>query len=150
MSVQLKFDYVDGLRLRQQMAHNVERKDGDVQSGTEWRFEGEVPRDTDPRKRDQNGAPMILNTLTFYVSYGLRNCVVEKKGKPDNLTFRNASLRNQLRLRQQTFVDSGRKNKADEPIKVWKDESVSYLPANTWGGIFIGDGVRAIIDEMAT
>lgn len=154
MGTQLKLDYVDGLRLRHQMAHTVERlsqdKGGDVQGGTEWRFAEDVPRDIDPRKRDSNGAPMILNTLTFYISYGLKNVVVEKKGKPENLTFRNTSLRNSLRIKQQAFTNSGKVDKNEQPIKKWMDQSTMYLPANTWGGVFVGDGNRAIVDEMPT
>jgi len=151
MSMQLKIDHVDGLRLRHQVAHKVDRKEGDVQAGTEWRFDEEVPRDTDPRKRDANGAPLILPSYTFYVAYGLKNVVIEKKGKAENLTFRNSSLRNQLRIKIQALTETGKKDKTGVALKEWRDQqSPQYIPANQWTGVCVGDGLRAIVDEMAT
>lgn len=154
MSIALTLNHVDGLRLRHQVAHKVTRIEGDnggaVQSGTEWRFEGDIERDTDPRKRDANGAPLILPTYTFHISYGLKNAVIEKKGRVENIQFRNSSLRNQIRIRTQAFTDTNRKDKSGAAIKAWHDQSISYLPANVWGGVAVGDGVRTIIDEMPT
>jgi hypothetical protein len=107
-------------------------------------------QDTDTRRLDNHGKPLPLGTYTCHIAANLRNLVVEKKGKVEAIQFRNASLRNQMKIRQQEFVDSGKKDKAGKPIKEWKTTKQEYLPANEWGGVFAGDGTRAILDEMPT
>ena len=154
MTVMLTIQHVDGIRLRQQLAHDVQRvaneKGGNVIGGKEWHFADEIQRDVDPRRRDNNGAPLQLPTYTFYVSYGMKNVVIEKKGKPENLTFRNAALRNQLRIKIENFVDSGRKDKNGKPVMHWTTVTTQYVPANEWTGVCVGDGIRAIVDEQPT
>jgi hypothetical protein len=154
MSIQLVVDHVEGLRLRHQMAHKVERTEGDhggdVKGGAEWRFADEIERDKDERRRDNNGHPLLLPRYTFHVSYGLKNAVIEKKGKIETLSFRNSALRNQLRIKVEALTDTGRKDKKDAPIKEWRPQQTQYVPANTWTGVAVGEGLRAIVDEMPT
>jgi hypothetical protein len=156
MSIQLKIDHVDDLRLRHQMAHKVERVQskegigsGEVTSGTEWRFADEVERDRDPRRVDANGHPILLPHYTFHIAYGLKNVVIEKKGKVETLSFRNSSIRNQMRIKLQVLTVTG-ENKKGDAIKEWKDQTPQYVPPNTWTGVAVGDGLRAVCDEMPT
>jgi len=157
MAIMLKIEHKEGVRLRHQIAKNAVFSEGGVGtggvaiSGTEWAFEGEdCQRDIDDRRRDNRGKPMLMDSYTVYISANTKNLVIEKKGKPEPFQFRNASLRNLLKIRTQEFADTGRKDKTGKPIKEWKTIKTEYLPANEWGGVFAGDGVRAILDEMPT
>jgi hypothetical protein len=159
MSIALQIQHVDGLRLRQQLAIKVERiagtetSDGLVKGATEWRFEKEpgTHKDMDvPQDRDKRNPEKVLGTYSPCISYALKNLVIEMKGKLINVDFRNTSVRNTLRIKVQTLVGTGRKNKAEEEIKEWKDQGVTYLPATQWGGFSVGDGQRVVLDEMPT
>lgn len=151
--MEIRLDHAEGLRLRQQQAQKVERSvDGQVVQSVDWKFEGpDVGRNVDPRRRDHNGAPLQLPHYTAHISYGLKNLVVEKKGAIVTIPFRNSSLRNQIRIKQQAFVEIGKKDRAGHQIKEWKDQGAPvYVPANTFSGVSVGDGQRAILDEMPT
>jgi hypothetical protein len=153
MSVTLKLKHQDGTRFRQQMARKVERtENGTVLKGTEWAFEREdCQQDEDARKVDSDGKKLKLGTYTIYVTAGLKNLVIEKKGKVEHVDFRNSSLRNQLRVQYQKLVDANEKKGDKKPHFEWRnDGSPQYVPANTFTGVFVGDNQRAIIDEMPT
>jgi hypothetical protein len=155
MSITLKFKHMDGLRVRQQSAQKVERTGVDnlITKGFDWKFDPlDIGQDEDPRRRDNQGKPTKLGTYTVCITTNLKNLVVERKGKVESLDFRNAALRNQIRIQYQTLVDV-RKNKreGDKPQLEWRNSGpATYLLPNTFGGVFIGDGQRAVIDEMPT
>lgn len=157
MAISLRFNHIEGLRLRQQQAKQVEFTEG-VHGGTamagkrtEWAFDGaDCVQDTDPRRLDNHGKPLPLGTYTVHIAANLRNCVVEKKGPVVAVEFRNGALRNQMKIRQQEFAATGKSDKGGKPIKEWVTTKTEYLPPNTWGGAYAGDGVRAILDEMPT
>ena len=153
MAIALKLEHVDGLRLRQQLATKVARQDGVILAGTEWRFEkvqgthedAVVPRDLDLRTKEP------INTYSPTINYGLKNLVIERKGPITHLQFRNSSVRNLLRIKVQTQVATGKPGRDGEEIKKWQDSGVpQYLAAQAWGGVAVGDGTRAILDECPT
>ena len=149
MSITLKLQHQDNLRLRQQSAHKVERTEsGTILKGTEWRFEPEdCKQDEDLRKIDAEGKKLKLGTYTIYITAGLKNLVIERKGKVEHVDFRNSSLRNQMRVKYQKLVKPDPKKTNQE----WRDDGIpQYIPANTFTGVFVGDGQRAIVDEMPT
>jgi len=164
MSVTVKLVHEEGIRLRQQSAHKVEHKDektGAVSQTIDWRFvkrpasDGKITeecqQDEDPRRVDANGRKAQLGTYTIHVTAGMNNLVIERKGKVAPFSFKNPAIRNQVRVQHQRLVDSGRKTKDQKPVHEWKNDGApQYLPANTFGGAFVGDGQRAIIDEMPT
>jgi hypothetical protein len=157
MAISLRIDHKEGLRLRQQQAKQVEYATGDgggngaAMKGTEWAFDGaDCQQDTDPRRVDNKGKPLPLGTYTVHIAANLRNLVIERKGKVDTIQFRNSALRNQMKIRQQEFIDSERKDKTGKHIKEWKTTKQEYVPANTWTGVYAGDGIRAICDEVPT
>lgn len=164
MSITLKLMHEEGIRLRQQSAHKIERKDdltGAVTNTVDWRFvkrpgsDGHVTeecqQDEDPRRVDANGRKAKLGTYTLHVTAGMNNLVIERKGKVAPFNFKNGSIRNQVRIQYQKLVDSGRKTKDSKPVHEWKsDGAAKYIPANTFDGVFVGDGQRAIVDEMPT
>lgn len=164
MSVTLKLVHEEGIRLRQQSAHKIEHKDektGATSQSVDWRFvkrqasDGkaveECQQDEDPRRVDSNGRKVQLGTYTVHVTAGMNNLVIERKGKVTPFNFKNGAIRNQVRVQYQRLVDSGRKTKDSKPVHEWKnDGAAQYLPPNTFGGAFVGDGQRAIIDEMPT
>ncbi len=155
MAISLRIEHTEGLRLRQQQARSVEFSEGEnggtPMKSTEWTFDGsDCAQDTDPRRLDNKGKPLPLGTYTVHIAAGLRNLVVEKKGAIQVISFRNSALRNQMKIRQQELTDTGKKDKAGKPIKEWKVTKQEYLPANTWGGAYAGDGTRTILEEMPT
>lgn len=172
MSVTLKLVHEDGIRLRQQSAHKVEHTEEQVDklTGTktkvtstvvDWRFvkrpasDGKIveecQQDEDPRRVDSNGRKVQLGTYTVHVTAGMNNLVIERKGKVTPFNFKNGAIRNQVRVQYQKLVDSGRKTKDQKPVHEWKnDGAAQYLPPNTFGGAFVGDGQRAIVDECPT
>ena len=156
MAIALRLNHIEGLRLRQQQAKDVvfsEGANGGVPSSTakEWNFDGaDCTQDTDPRKVDSHGKPIPLGTYTVHIAANLRNLVIEKKGKIEAMAFRNAALRNQMKIRMQELKPTGKKDKTGKDIKEWTTVKQEYLPANEWGGAFAGDGVRSILDEMPT
>lgn len=153
MAIQLNIKHIDGLRLRQQIAQKVERaSDAGVVSGTEWKFDpAGVSRDLDPRNRDGNGAPIQLPSYTAYIAHGLRNLVIERKGAPTNIEFRNPSLRNSIKFQGQELKATGRKDKDGVAIKEWRNYGTAlYLPPNSPCGAHVGDGIRAILEEQPT
>jgi hypothetical protein len=156
MSVTLKLVHEEGIRLRQQAAH----KDA-LTSTVNWRFvkrpasDGklieECQQDEDPRRVDSNGRKVQLGTYTIHVTSGANNLVVERKGKVAPFNFKNNSIRNQVRVQYQKLADSGRITKDKKPVHEWKNDGpAKYIPCNTFDGVFVGDGQRAIIDEMPT
>lgn len=158
MSIELRLRHEDGVRLRQQTAHNVERADGT--SGKDWKFDryqdangkdqGEMQQDLDNRRVGPDGKHLPLGTYTVHITAGLRNLVVERKGKISSFDFQNRAIRNQLRIKYQKLVATDRK-KGGQVVHEWVDEGqAQYIPANTFGGAFVGDGQRAILDEMPT
>ena len=159
MSVTLKLPYVEGIRLRQQMATNVSRTvDGAVIGGKEWKFESkDVEREQHPRLVGPDGKKVPLDHYIVYVTAGLRNLVIERKGKVAAYDFHNTALRNQLRIKYQKLVPvidkkgEPQKTKEGKPIMEWKDDGQpQYVPPNTFSGAYVGDGQRAVIDEMPT
>jgi hypothetical protein len=163
MSITLKIQHEEGLRLRQQSAHKVESKDltGAVTNTVDWRFVKrpdstgkvveECQQDEDPRRVDSHGRKAQLGTYTVHVTAGMNNLVIERKGKVAPYSFKNPAIRNQLRVRHQKLVETGRKTKDGKPVHEWKDDGApQYIPPNTFGGVFVGDGQRAILDEMHT
>jgi hypothetical protein len=164
MSVTLKLVHEDGIRLRQQSAHKVEHKDeltGVSSQMVDWRFvkhpasDGKIveecQQDEDPRRVDANGRKAQLGTYTVHVTAGTNNLVIERKGKVAPFNFKNPAVRNQVRVQYQKLVDSGRKTKDQKPVHEWKnDGAAKYIPPNTFDGAFVGDGQRAIVDEMPT
>lgn len=156
MSIKLSLKHLEGLRLRQQAASKVEPKEGEKPTNElVWRFEhDDCKQDEDPRRLEADGSHVKLGTYTVYITANLKNLVVELKGKVIPVDFRNSALRNQIRIRYQKLVDV---SKAEEgkpkpkPKLVWQnDGQPQYVPANTWTGVFVGDGQRAIVDEMPT
>jgi hypothetical protein len=157
MSVTLKLKHLEGLRLRNQSAHKIARtgKEGDggtVIKGEEWKFDpDDCKQDEDQRKVEADGSHVKLGTYTVYITAGLKNLVVERKGKVEHVDFKNSALRNQLRIRYQKLVDENAGKEGKKPHLIWKPEGQpQYIPANTWTGVFVGDGQRAIVDEMPT
>jgi len=163
MAIKLKIQHREGLRLRQQTAQDVTRTVGNtVTAGTDWKFDqhtdyegkpiGEVDQDRDARLIDGAGKKLRLGTYTVHINAGMHNLVIEQKGKVKSVDFKNESIRNQLRIKYQELKDTGRKTKDNKPIYEWKDQAGPpvYIPPNTWGGAFVGDGQRAILDECPT
>lgn len=168
MSIALKLIHTDGLRLRQQTAQEVERVgvENSVAVGREksWKFEkafdyegkpildGTVDQDRDPRLVDTNGKKQKMGTYTVYITAGLKNLVVELKGKIRSFDFKNPAIRNHIRIRYQTLKDTGRKSKEGKPIVTWEDVegAPTYIAPQTFGGAYVGDTQRAIVDEMPT
>jgi len=157
MSIELRLTHEEGLRLRQQSAHKV--GDGGLK---EWKFDklqdyegkpvDEVDQDRDARQCDGAGKKLKLGKYTVHITAGTRNLVAERKGKVKSMDFLNRAIRNQLRIRYQELKATGRKTKEGKEVHEWKDAAGApiYIPPNTWGGAFVGDGQRAIIDEMPT
>jgi hypothetical protein len=171
MSIQLKLTHEDGVRLRQQSAHKVERTEalvdgkptsgGVVRSGTDWKFDrfqedngkssDEVPQDRDPRRVGNDGKKIPLGTYTVHVTAGMRNLVIERKGKVTSFNFKNPAVRNQMRIKYQELKASDRKTKDGKVVHEWKDSGqAQYIPPNTPCGVFVGDNQRAIVDECPT
>jgi hypothetical protein len=177
MSIQLKLTHEDGLRLRQQQASDIERtedkvvvdSDGKPQTirgglivkGKEWKFVkfqdnnghpvDDVQQDEDLRRVDANGKKLKLGTYTLHITAGIRNLVVERAGKVVPYNFKNPAVRNQVRVKYQTLEKSGRKTKDGKDVHEWKDSGTpSYHQPNTFMGVFVGTGQRAIVDEMPT
>lgn len=167
MSIQLRLTHEEGLRLRQQTAHKIDRveehKDGGgaVKSGTDWRFDkyqdatgktyDECPQDEDNRRVGPDGKHVKLGTYTLHLTSNMRNLVVERKGKVVPFNFKNPAIRNQMRVKYQTLEKTGRKTKDGKDVHEWKDSgNAQYIPPNTFGGAYVGDGQRAILDEMPT
>ena len=161
MSIELRLKPEDGIRLRQQTAHNVERvANGLVTGGKDWRFDryqdqngkdlGEIQQDLDNRRVGPDGKHVPLGTYTVHITAGMHNLVVERKGKVKSFDFQNRAIRNQLRVQYQKLVATNRK-KGDQVVHEWvNDGPPQYIPPNTFGGVFVGDGQRAILDEMPT
>lgn len=156
MSVTLKLMHEEGIRLRQQAAH----KDS-LTNTVDWRFvkrpasDGKIVeecgQDEDPRRVDANGRKAQLGTYTVHVTANMNNLVIERKGKITPYQFKNPAIRNQVRVQHQRLVDSGRKTKDQKPVHEWKNDGVAkYVPPNSFDGVFVGDGQRAILDEMPT
>lgn len=171
MSIQLKLQHEDGVRLRQQSAHKVERAPGigdksgetpgPVKGGTDWKFDRfqddtgktyeEVQQDRDPRRVGNDGKKIPLGTYTVHVTAGMRNLVIERKGKIASFNFKNPAVRNQMRIKYQELKASDRKTKDGKIVHEWKDSGqAQYIPPNTPCGVFVGDNQRAIVDEMPT
>lgn len=170
MSIQLKLQHEEGVRLRQQSAHKVERvqlivdgkkvEGGAIKSGTDWRFDkfqfpngaitDECQQDEDPRRVGNDGKKLKLGTYTIHVTAGTRNLVVERKGKVAPYNFKNTAIRNQMRIRYQTLEKTDRKS-GGKDVYEWHDSGQpQYVSPNTFCGVFVGDSQRAIIDEMPT
>lgn len=170
MSIQLKLTHEEGVRLRQQSAHKVERvapvvdgkevAGGQVKSGTDWRFDkfqfpngqttDECQQDEDPRRVGNDGKKLKLGTYTLHVTAGARNLVIERKGKVTAFNFKNTALRNQMRIKYQTLEKTERQHKGKD-VYEWHDSGMpQYVPPNTPCGVFVGDNQRAIVDEMPT
>lgn len=145
MSTQILLRHVDGLRLRQQQFKDVpdSRFKGELKEGESpptvkaWKFDpdgGDVRQDIDQRTHEP------LGVYSPYISYGIRNLVMERKGKAENISFRNGNVRQTLKVTQQELGKD----------KKWKPTGVNMVPPNSWGGAFIGDGNRAIVEELPT
>jgi hypothetical protein len=156
MSVSIKLNHEEGIRLRQQSAHKDE-----LTNTVEWRFikrpasDGKITeecqQDEDPRRTDSHGRKEKLGTYTLHITANMNNLVIERKGKVAPYQFKNPAIRNQVRVQHQRLVDSGRVTKDKKPVHEWKNDGApKYVPANTFDGVFVGDGQRAILDEMPT
>lgn len=169
MSIQLRLTHEEGIRLRQQTAHTVERTEGPerlVVAGKDWKFDkyqdatgkttDECPQDEDNRRVGSDGKKLKLGTYTIHVTAGTRNLVVERKGKTKSFEFKNPAIRNQMRVKYQTLVEKLKDGKPvtqnGKPVHVWEDTpgQPQYIPPNSFGGVFVGDTQRAILDEMPT
>lgn len=174
MSIQLKLQHEDGLRLRQQQSQEVTRTedrtvDGNTVRGglvvpvsaKEWKFvritdnnghpTEDVQQDEDLRRVDSNGKKMKLGTYTVHVTAGVRNLVVERAGKIGAFSFKNPAVRNQVRVKYQTLEKTGRHTKEGKDVHEWKDSGLpQYFPPNAFMGVYVGAGQRAILDEMPT
>ena len=172
MAIQLRLQHEEGIRLRQQQASDVTRTEdkvvdgqtvrgGLVVGGKEWKFvkgtdsnghpTEDVQQDEDPRRVDGAGKKLKLGTYTVHITAGVRNLVVERNGKIAPFSFKNPAVRNQIRVRYQTLEKTGRKTKDGKDVHEWKDSGFpSYHAPNSFMGVFVGTGQRAIIDEMPT
>lgn len=175
MSIMLKLTHEEGLRLRQQTAHKVERaagigdKSGDtpgpVRHGTDWKFDRwqdetgkwfeEAQQDRDPRRVGADGKKIPLGTYTLHITAGMRNLVVERKGKQAAFNFKNSAVRNQMRVQYQVLEaktkDGKPVTKDGKQVHEWKNSGqAQYIPPNSFGGVYVGDTQRAILDEMPT
>ena len=165
MSITLKLVHEDGIKLRQQSARSIERQplvEGEKpQTSTEWRFDkvqasdgrtqDECQQDEDNRRVGPDGKKIKLGTYTVHVTAGMRNLVIERKGKVVPFSFKNGAIRNQMRLQYQRLEATGRKTKDGKPVHEWKnDGAAQYVPPNSFSGAFVGDGQRAVIDECPT
>jgi hypothetical protein len=174
LSIQLRLQHEDGIRLRQQQSQEVTRtEDRNVDGQTvrgglvvpasakEWKFvrgtdqnghpSEDVQQDEDPRRVDMNGKKLKLGTYTVHITAGVRNLVVERNGKTKSFDFKNPAVRNQVRVKYQTLEKTGRKTKDGKDVHEWKDSGLpSYFPPNAFMGVFVGTGQRAIVDEMPT
>jgi len=140
MATQIQVRHIEGLRLRQQTLREVpdskHKGEGEPPMIKVWKFEPQdVPQDLDVRTREP------LGIYSVHVAYNLRNLVVERKGKGENVTFRNANVRQVLRIKQEALDGNKKWKPAGAPI---------LLDPNTWGGAFVGDGNRAVIEELPT
>lgn len=144
MSTCIQIRHIDGLRLRQRTMREVPdskfrpEKEGDAPPMVKaWKFPedgGEVPQDTDARTHVPAG------TYSPYVATNIRDLVIESRGAQTNVTFRNANVRQTLRVTQQELGKD----------KKWRPSGSQMVPANTWGGCVVGNGNRAIIQELPT
>lgn len=172
MSITLKLQHEEGIRLRQQSAQTVHRapqkvdgknvEGGPVISGKEWKFDkfqnadgkttDECDQDRDHRQVGSDGKKIPLGTYTIHITSGMRNLVVERKGKVAPFNFKNPAIRNQMKIQYQTLKDTGRKTKGEQkPVFEWvNDGPPQYIPPNSFGGAFVGDKQRAILEEMPT
>jgi len=158
MTIFLRIEDIEGLRIRQQIGQKVSRvvgsdlSDGLVTGNTEWKFEKdpitrhdvEIALDLDQRTQRP------LKTRSFSVSFALKNAIVDRKGKAENVSFRNESVRNVLRVKVQSLDATDKKDSNKEFIKAWKDHTTLFVQPGQWGGAVVGDGLRAILDEMPT
>jgi hypothetical protein len=56
-----------------------------------------------------------------------------------------------MRIKYQTLEKTGRKTKDGKEVHEWKDSGQpQYIPPNTFGGAFVGDNQRAILEECPT
>ena len=164
MSIQLRLKHEEGLRLRQQTAQTVQRTNADgsgfVKAGTDWKFDryqdptgkmlDTVPQDRDQRRVGADGKHVELGTYTLHITAGLRNLVVERKGKVNAYNFKNEAIRNQMRVQYQKLQPTERK-KGGQTVHEWvNDGQPQYIAPNTFGGVYVGDGQRAVLDEMPT
>ena len=139
MATQIQIRDVPGLRIRQQALREVVdskyKGDGEPPLVKVWKFDaGEIPQDKDRRTQEP------LGVYSVHIAYNLRNLVIERQGKADSVTFRNANVRQTLQVRQEV-LDANKK---------WKPNGTSQIAPNTWGGVIVGDGNRAIISELPT
>ena len=166
MSIQLKLQHEEGLRLRQQTANKLERgPTGNVISAGDWKFSKfqdrnghpteDIQQDLDPRRVAADGKKEATGFYTVHVTYNQHNLVVERKGKVAPFNFKNPAIRNQMRVRYQTLVAKTKDGKPvtqnGKPVHVWEDSGQpQYVPPNTFAGAFVGDNQRAILEEMPT
>jgi hypothetical protein len=172
MSTALKLQHEEGLRLRQQQASDVTRTEdrlvdgqtvrgGLVVTGKEWKFvkgvdnnghpTEDVQQDEDLRRVDSNGKKIKLGTYTVHVTAGVRNLVIERNGKMAAFNFKNPAVRNQMRVKYQVLEKTGRKTKEGKDVHEWKDSGLpQYFPPNSFMGVSVGTGQRAVVDEMPT
>lgn len=139
MATSIQIRHVEGLRLRQQTLREVpdskHKGDGQPPLIKAWKFEpDDVRQDLDIRTHQP------LGIYTAHTAYNLRNLVIERAGKGENVTFRNANVRQVLNVKQQV-LDGNKK---------WRPNGVAQIPPNTWGGVFVGDGNRAVVEELPT
>lgn len=158
MAIQLTIEHVDGLRLRQQVHRaSVDPKTGTVTKTNEWVFQKdplnrndlEVPRVLDPRTREPTKFYMPV------INGGVQNLVIDKKGTPAPVSFRNTSLRNTIRIR--TFVQmeekrpGAKEGEKEQSVRAWRPNLTPvFLGPQEVGGVVVGDGVRAFVEELPT
>jgi hypothetical protein len=164
MSIQLKLQHEEGIRLRQQQSQEVTRSDdGSVQGkpGKEWKFVRftdnnghqveDVQQDEDARLVGNDGKKLKTGFYTIHITAGIRNLVLERKGKVAPFNFKNPAIRNQVRVKYQTLEKTGRKTATGKDVHEWRDSGLpQYHAPNSFMGVFIGDNTRAVIDEMPT
>ena len=109
------------------------------------------PQDRDPRRVGNDGKKIPLGTYTVHVTAGMRNLVVERKGKVAPYNFKNGAMRNQMRVKYQELKPTDRKTKDGKVVHEWKDSGTGPVhPAQHPVRRVRGRQPARDLDEMPT